>query len=72
MKALIGCKAFYFFGSVSVRFRCVCEMAFTHNSSGGSREDSGGSLEPTPPVFKYPVKMKYLFPYTFIGINPLS
>ena len=29
MKALIGIKAFYFFGSVSVRFRCVCEMAFT-------------------------------------------
>ena len=27
MKALIGFKAFYFFGSVSVRFRCVCEMA---------------------------------------------
>ena len=28
MKALIGFKAFYFFGSVSVRFRCICEMAF--------------------------------------------
>ena len=27
MKALIGFKAFYFFGSVSVRFRCICEMA---------------------------------------------
>ena len=27
VKALIGLKAFYFFGSVSVRFRCVCEMA---------------------------------------------
>ena len=27
VKALIGFKAFYFFGSVSVRFRCVCEMA---------------------------------------------
>ena len=22
-------KAFYFFGSFSVRFRCICEMAFT-------------------------------------------
>ena len=30
VKALIGFKAFYFFGSVSVRFRCVCEMAFSH------------------------------------------
>ena len=30
MKALIGFKSFYFFGSVSVRFRCVCEMAFTY------------------------------------------
>ena len=29
VKALIGFKAFYFFGSVSVRFRCVCEMALT-------------------------------------------
>ena len=28
MKALIGFKAFYFFSSVSVGFRCVCEMAF--------------------------------------------
>ena len=27
VKALIEFKAFYFFGSVSVRFRCVCEMA---------------------------------------------
>ena len=29
VKALIhvGVKAFYFFGSVSVRFRCICEMA---------------------------------------------
>ena len=27
VKALIGFKAFYFFSSVSVRFRCVCEMA---------------------------------------------
>ena len=26
----IGFKSFYFFGSVSVRFRCVCEMAFTY------------------------------------------
>ena len=32
MKALIGFKAFYFFGSVSVRFRCICEMALTINS----------------------------------------
>ena len=29
MKAPIGFKAFSFFGSVSVRFRCVCEIAFT-------------------------------------------
>ena len=27
VKALIGFKAFYFFGSVSVRFWCICEMA---------------------------------------------
>ena len=32
MKALIGFKAFYFFGSVSVRFRCICEMAFSENA----------------------------------------
>ena len=29
MKALIEFKAFYFFGSVSVQFWCVCEMALT-------------------------------------------
>ena len=29
VKALIGFKAFYFFGSVSVLFRCLCEMALT-------------------------------------------
>ena len=28
MKALIGFKAFCFFDSVSVRFRCIYEMAF--------------------------------------------
>ena len=28
VKAHIGFKAFYFLGSVSVRFRCICEMAF--------------------------------------------
>ena len=27
VKALMGFKAFYFFGSVSVRFRRICEMA---------------------------------------------
>ena len=34
VKALIGFKAFYFFGSVSVRFRCVCEMALKLNGFG--------------------------------------
>ena len=33
MKALIGFKAFYFFGSVSVRFRCICEMALRESPS---------------------------------------
>ena len=29
VKAFIGFKAFYFFGSVSFWFRCICEMALT-------------------------------------------
>ena len=29
MKALIGFKAFYFFGLVLVRFRCICKMALS-------------------------------------------
>ena len=33
VKALIGFKAFYFFGSVSVRFRCICEMALKKKRS---------------------------------------
>ena len=30
MKALIEFKAFHFFVSVSVRFRCICEMALNN------------------------------------------
>ena len=33
VKALIGFKAFYFLGSVSVRFQCICEMAFKARDS---------------------------------------
>ena len=51
VKALIGFKAFYFFGSVSVRFRCICEMAFSTKvktfifslgGGGGGGRGSGG------------------------------
>ena len=43
MKALIGFDAFYFFGSVSVQFRCVCEMALTENNPllSSRREENG-------------------------------
>ena len=41
--------------------KTIILMQIFMNSSGGSRMDSGGSLEPPfppPPVFKYPMKMR--------------
>ena len=45
MKALIGFKAFYFLGSVSVRFWSICEMALSGKIPGVCQNRFGNSLK---------------------------
>ena len=70
MKALLGFKAFYFFGfdfvSVSVRFRCICEMALKETTQANKEYDIFGPFwvrfgkftDPPPPPYLNPCQYK--------------
>ena len=51
MKALIGFKAFYFLGSVSVRFWSICEMALSGKIPGVCQNPFGNSLKNRSSLF---------------------
>ena len=53
MKVLIGFKAFYFLGSVSVRFWGICEMALSGKIPGVCQNRFGNSLKNRSSLFSF-------------------